>query len=118
MSLANSLLKLGRGAEAVTLFRQACDLIEKRNGIDAESLYNAACFRALTSAALRGADKSADGAKQPSAEADRAMVWLKQAVAAGWNNPAHMEADHDLDVLRERADFKELLGNLKSGKQD
>jgi serine/threonine protein kinase len=113
MKLAGSLLRAGSAAEAAALARQAAAQWEKRKGTDAGSLYDSACYRAVSAAAVRAADKSPEGAKQASAEADRAMVWLKQAVAAGWNKAAHMEADPDLDALRDRADFKELLGKLR-----
>jgi hypothetical protein len=63
-------------------------------------------------------DPSAEGEKQASAEADRAMAWFQKAVAAGWSNVTQMEADHDLDAIRDRADFKALLGKLKSRKND
>jgi serine/threonine protein kinase/tetratricopeptide (TPR) repeat protein len=114
MNLTNSLLQLGRNAEAMSLSRQSAELLEKRQGTDGVSLYDAACSRALTSAAIRAADKSPEGARQADAEADRAMTRLKQAVAAGWNKAAHMARDHDLDTLRDRQDFKELMRSLKT----
>jgi hypothetical protein len=77
-------------------------------------LYNAACFRALPAAAVRAANKSAERAKQASAEADRAMVWLTQAVAAGYDDAGHIEADHDLDALRDRQNFNDLIRSLKT----
>ena len=85
-----------------------------RCGSDANSLYTAACFRAVTAAALRAADKSPAGAKQAEAEAGRAMAWLERAVAAGYHDTAAMAADHELDALRHRADFKELLARLSA----
>jgi hypothetical protein len=42
------------------------------------------------------------------------MAWLKKAVAAGWSNAAHTAADHDLDELRGRDDFKALVAGLKA----
>jgi hypothetical protein len=113
MAVAISLLELGRGGAAVAAARQAIELFEKRNGTDASSLYNAACYRAVTAAAIRASDQSAQGAKEADAEADRAMAWLKQAVAAGWRNAAHLAADHDLDALRARDDFKALVAELE-----
>jgi len=112
--VARSLLQLGRGAEAAALVRQVAELWEKRNGTDANSLYDAACNRAITAAAIRASDKSPQGAKQADAEADRAMAWLKRAVAAGFNSASHMAADHDLDDLRGREDFKALVAGLKA----
>jgi hypothetical protein len=82
---------------------------------DAGSLYDAACYRAVSAAVLRAADKSPEGVKQADAEANRAMDWLRQAVATGWSNPAHLAKDHDLDALRDRADFKKLVAELSPG---
>ena len=86
---------------------------EKLNHADASSLYDAACMRAVTAAVLRATDKSAAAAKQADAEADRAVAWLKQAIAAGYKNAAHIKKDPDLDPLRSREDFKKLLRELE-----
>src|SRR5262249_58692819 len=80
---------------------------------DADSLYNAARMRAVTAAVLVAADKSPAGGKQADAEADRAMAWLNQAVAAGYKNAAHLAEDKDLDALRNRADFADLVALLQ-----
>jgi hypothetical protein len=42
-------------------------------------------------------------------EADKALAWLKQAVAAGYTDSATMKKRKDLDSLRARDDFKNLL---------
>ncbi len=118
VNLAVSQAAVGRHAEAALLARQAAALWENRNDADKDSLYNAACCRAFAATAVRAADPSAEGTKQASDDADRAMALLQKAVAAGWCNVAHMEADRDLDAIRDRADFKELLGRLKSRKND
>jgi hypothetical protein len=39
-------------------------------------------------------------------------VALRQAIAAGDNNVALMKKDADLDILRDRPDFQELLLEL------
>jgi tetratricopeptide (TPR) repeat protein len=109
LSMATSLVRLGRGAEAAADCRRAAETWETLGRSDAESLYHAARFRGVTAAALGAADGSPAGAKRAEAEADRAMAWLERAVAAGYRNAANMAADHDLDALRHRADFKELL---------
>jgi tetratricopeptide (TPR) repeat protein len=93
--------------------RQTAETWEKLKRTDAASLYDAACMRAVTSAVLRATDKSAAGAKQADAEADRALAWLKQAVTAGYKNAAHMKQDKDLDALRSRPDFQQLLAELE-----
>ena len=57
--------------------------------------------------------KSKDGK-----EADAAMNWLKQAVAAGLNDVTQIEKDDDLKPLRSRQDFKKLLADLKAKKPE
>jgi serine/threonine protein kinase len=88
--------------------RRTAEMWEELNRTDAGSLYDAACIRAVTAAVLTGTD-------QADAEAERAMAWLKKAVAAGWKNAAHMLKDKDLDALRDREDFKKLLAELAAG---
>jgi serine/threonine protein kinase len=95
--------------------RQTATLWEKLNRADADSLYEAACMRAVTAAVLRAADASSAGAKQADAETEQAIAFLKKAVAAGYKDAAHMEKDTDLDALRGRADFKKLLAELAAG---
>ena len=73
-------------------------------------------MRAVTAAVLRASDQSPKVAEDTSVEADRAMVWLTQAVAAGYKGFARMKQDADLDVLRNRADFQKLLAGLEAGK--
>ena len=89
--------------------RASAEMWEKLDRRDANSLYKAACWRAITAQVLR--DTGAPGAD---AEADRAIAWLRQAVAAGYRDAAHAATDPDLDVLRHRADFQELLGQLQA----
>ena len=77
---------------------------------------NAACYRAVTAGFLRADDAdSPDAGEQADAEADKAMIWLTKAVAAGYDTPrhlAHMTRDRDLDALRDRDDFHRLLAEL------
>ena len=94
--------------------RRTAELWEKLHRTDARSLYNAACYRAVIVAVLRASDKSEAAAQQAREEADRAMAWLQQAIAAGYNNVALMKKDADLDPLRDRADFQKLLADQEA----
>jgi tetratricopeptide (TPR) repeat protein len=96
--------------------RQTAVMWEKLNRADADSLYTAACMRAVTAAVIRGTDLKSVLPKQAELEADRAMAWLKQAVAAGYNNAAHMKNDENLDALRDRQDFKKLIEEQETAK--
>jgi serine/threonine protein kinase/tetratricopeptide (TPR) repeat protein len=93
--------------------RQTAAMWENLKRTEADSLYQAACMRAVTAAVFRADDESPEGSQQADAEADRAMAWLKQAVAAGFNNAARLKQDRDLDALRDRADFAELLAKVE-----
>jgi serine/threonine protein kinase len=94
--------------------RATAEMWEKLKRTDAVSLYEAACMRAVTAAVLRAGGKPKGRAEDAATEADRAMAWLKQAVAAGFKDVAYMRQDTDLDALRNRADFQELLAALQT----
>jgi tetratricopeptide (TPR) repeat protein len=101
---ATSLANAGRLAEAVT---EVAELTKSATWSPAQ-WYDFACVYALASGKI--ADKKRE-------YADRAMGLLQKAVHAGFSDAAHMKQDHDLDPLRERADFKALAGKLQSAKR-
>jgi serine/threonine protein kinase len=95
--------------------RATAERWEKLNRGDAESLYLAACLRAATAAVLqKEPTPGADATRVANEEADRAMAWLKQAVAAGYRDTAHLKADPVLDALRDREDFQKLVAELEA----
>jgi tetratricopeptide (TPR) repeat protein len=87
---------------------------------DPTSLYHAACFRSLLAAVALADPKTpaADAPRLATAEADQAMDWLRQAVTAGYRNVVHMEKDTDLDALRGREDFQQLLASLRENQSN
>jgi len=97
--------------------RAMAEMCEKLQPADATSRYNIACILSITAARIRASDKSEAAVKDATAEADRAMAWLKQAVAAGWKDAEHVKKDRDLDALRDREDFKKLLVDLEADQQ-
>jgi hypothetical protein len=95
--------------------RQTAAMWERLNHEDADSLYNAACFRAVTAGVLRAGAPPSEAGQPADIEADMAMDWLRKAVAAGYQTPRHvaqMTQDPSLDALRDRADFRRLLAEL------
>ena len=94
--------------------RATAEIWEKLHRTDVDSLYSAACYRAVTAAVFRETDKSDAADRKSVAEADRAMAWLQQAVAAGYKDTAKMKKDKDLDAVRERPDFKKLVAELEA----
>jgi serine/threonine protein kinase/tetratricopeptide (TPR) repeat protein len=92
--------------------RASAEMLEKRNPTDAVDIYDTACGRAIT-ALVQARSKEPDAARLAKGEADKAMAWLRKAVAAGWKEAAHMKKDTDLDILRDRDDFKKLMADLE-----
>jgi serine/threonine protein kinase len=91
--------------------------MKERAGDNAAHLYNAACAYALCAAAKQ-ANSPGTGAPGSERLAQEAMALLKQAVARGYKDAAHMKQDNDLDALRQRPDFQKLLADLKEAKKD
>jgi tetratricopeptide (TPR) repeat protein len=100
--------------------RATAEIWEKLKRMDADSLYNAACYRAVTAVVIKQDAKTpgADAARLAKEEADRAMAWLAQAVTAGYKNAGHMKKDTDLDALRDRPDFQKLLSEVEAKGKD
>jgi tetratricopeptide (TPR) repeat protein len=96
---ATSRLKAGQVAEAVAEVAE----LTKSSTWNALQWYDFACVYAVASG------KSGNKKQE---YADRAMVLLQQAVKAGFQDAAHLAKDTDLDLLRERDDFKKLLAEL------
>jgi serine/threonine protein kinase/tetratricopeptide (TPR) repeat protein len=95
--------------------RSTAELLEKRKLSDEDSLYNAACCRAIT-ASLQAKAPAADALRLAKDEGDKAMAWLTNAVAAGYKNASAMKTDDALEYLRDREDFKKLVAELENKK--
>jgi hypothetical protein len=97
--------------------RALAEMLEKLKPTDGLTLYNIACMRAVTAALLRETDNSHAAAQNSAAEAELAMGWLKQALAAGFKDIQLLRTDKDLDALRDREDFQKLLAGLEANKE-
>jgi eukaryotic-like serine/threonine-protein kinase len=77
--------------------------------------YNIACVFALSSTAAEHDGKlaPADRAKLKTRYADRAMEFLHQAVAKGFENAPALKSDPDLVSLRSREEFKKLVQEVE-----
>jgi tetratricopeptide (TPR) repeat protein len=91
--------------------RAAAEMYEKQQPV---SLYNAACYRAVTAAVVMHDPKTpgADASRLAKEEADRAMVWLTKAVAAGRTDAQFIKQDADFEALRDRDDFRKLVAKV------
>jgi serine/threonine-protein kinase len=83
------------------------DELARAPGAGASTCYDLACVFALSAAV--------DGS-QAEAFAARAVDLLRQAIARGYKDVAHLKQDTDLDALRTRDDFQELLRQLADRK--
>jgi hypothetical protein len=91
----------------------AIQIGETKPGEKPYATYELACAQALCSA-LIGERTSKPTARDRSAKhyADQAIEALRQAVAEGWENLTWMKADPDLDALRTRKDFQNVLESV------
>jgi hypothetical protein len=96
---ATSRFQAGAYSEAMAEF----DELTKLPDWTVDQWYSFATVYAVAS------DKIADKKKE---YADRAMVLLHKAVAAGFDQAASMAKDTNLDSLRDREDFKKLVDSL------
>jgi hypothetical protein len=95
----DSLARAGDGDRAVA---ELGPLLPKL--IRAGDLYNAACVYAVVAA------------REPvgNRHAGQAVEVLRQAVAKGYKDAAHLKTDPDLAALRGRADFRQLVADLEA----
>ncbi len=108
-------LRLFQKANDAAGCRETADTWENRHRTDAGSLYDAARFRAVAAGVIERdpQKKGAEGSRLAREEADRAMTWLAQAVAAGYSDVQHIRQNTDFDTLREREDFQEIVAELE-----
>jgi tetratricopeptide (TPR) repeat protein len=95
--------------------RATTERLEKRVPGDGYSLYDAARCRAMV-AAVQAKASGAGAARLAREEGDKAMAWLRKAVAAGYKDVNWIKRDPTVDYLREREDFKKLLAELENRK--
>jgi serine/threonine protein kinase/tetratricopeptide (TPR) repeat protein len=112
LGLTKTFLGLGdHGAAAATaaqMLEAAVDPVMDR--------YNTACYLARC-VPLAQQDKRLSHEKRNelvTAYADRAMAMLRQAVQHGYRDVSHIGKDADLDSLRGRDDFKNLVSELET----
>jgi tetratricopeptide (TPR) repeat protein len=78
--------------------------------------YNAACAVSLCIPLVEQHEKLAADKRKAAAHfyGEEAMKLLREAVAKGFKDAAHMKRDPDLAPLRQRDDFQKLLAELES----
>jgi hypothetical protein len=112
-TLARALVGLERHAEAVRAAREYARVFPD----DPAAAYDAACYIArCVPLAERDPKLSAEERQKTGDEYGRlAVQHLRQAIQAGYRDVKHMQADSDLDRLRHRQDFREVMAELGAG---
>jgi tetratricopeptide (TPR) repeat protein len=108
---------LARAGEHARAFAEANTLATAQN-LDSDTFYNLACVCAVASAVVKNVDTpGADATRAAQTYPARAVELLRQAVAKGYKDSAHMKKDKDLDALRDNEDFKRLVTELEAKKE-
>jgi eukaryotic-like serine/threonine-protein kinase len=115
LGIGRALSRRGETSEARASLRMAVELGAKHAGQDPERLCHLARAQALYSAVV--VQGKAEPTPAERAESDRsgasAVETLRRAVDAGYRNLPWIRRDPDLDPLRPRHDFKELIAVLE-----
>jgi non-specific serine/threonine protein kinase/serine/threonine-protein kinase len=89
---------------------------EGRQLTDAQSFYQATRFRAVCATVVLADQSNDDAIRQSNEQADLAIAWLRQAIAAGYDDVPKLKEDGDLSILRNRSDFNKLQQSLEHQK--
>jgi hypothetical protein len=87
--------------------------------LSAAHVYDVGCVFALASAAAAGDGHlaSAERSRRAEQHAVRSMEWLERAFATGYTDLDNLKQDKELDSLRARADFKNLVATLEAARR-
>jgi serine/threonine-protein kinase len=93
--------------------------VEKNPDLIPGACYDLACACALASAAVAKDPKLAPSQRDTSADqyANKAVALLSRALTMGYKNFGGIKTDIDLNAIRGRPDFKELVRGLDAKKQ-
>ena len=103
----------GRGEHARATHE--ANAVARQEGAGQINHYNIACVFALSSAAAENDGKlaPADRARLKAQYADRAVDFLRQAVAEGYEDAPGLKGDPDLTSLHSREDFQKLVREVE-----
>jgi serine/threonine-protein kinase len=101
----------GRVAEAALAYHKGVALLERLPTRSPVDCFNLTCFHARL-AGISGLPGSGLSAAEGQAEADKAMSWLRRAIAGGFRNLMVLRTESDFDPLRSRPDFEHLIMDL------
>jgi eukaryotic-like serine/threonine-protein kinase len=111
--LLRATMLAGRGEHARAT--DDANAVARQEGVGQNNHYNIACVFALSSAAAENDGKlaPADRTRLKAQYADRAVDFLRQAVAEGFQNASLLKGDSDLASLHSREDFQKLVQEVE-----
>ena len=111
--LSRASVLAGRGDHARAT--DEANAVARQDGLGQFNHYNIACVFAQSSAAAGNDGKLAPADRNglKAQYADRAMEFLRQAAARGFQNAPGMSSDPDLAPLRSREDFQKLVQEVE-----
>ena len=111
--LLRATMLAGRGEHARAT--DDANAVARQEGVGQVNHYNIACVFAVSSAAAENDGKlaPADRTRLKAQYADRAMDFLRQAVAEGYQDTSMLKGDPDLASLRSREDFQKLVREME-----
>jgi hypothetical protein len=113
-SLAETLLGLLDHAAAAKMAEE----LFKASVDPANDTYNVACYLSLCVPLAEKDSKLTEVERRTQSQgyADRAIAFLRQALAKGFRDADHMAKDDDLAALRQRPDYQALLKEMEKAK--
>ncbi len=113
--LGDVTLQLGQTKEALDFYQKALAIDARLAEADPKNVQaHADLLTGYYNAARGFARLSASGDKDAREKnAQQAIDFLRQAIAKGYKDMAHIKQDKDLDALRERGDFRKLMAELE-----
>jgi serine/threonine-protein kinase len=114
--LGQSLRALGRQSEAGPPSERALEIFARLAESEDIPLYDRACVLALCGELVTSgrAEPTVEEQSRRTQYADRAVEILRRSITGGYRNLDHLKTDPDLDSLRERADFQEVMAHVES----
>jgi serine/threonine protein kinase/tetratricopeptide (TPR) repeat protein len=111
---ARSLAHAGEHTKAVA----EANALAEANDVTSSPLYDLACVCAIAAAKVKDPKTpAADATRFAEQYAARAVELLRQALAKGYKDAAHLKMDEALDALRHREDFKKLVAELEAKRE-
>ena len=79
----------------------------------AVDFYSLACVYSIFSSKVETGRDGAEPSNLQKQHREKAVEFLRQSIAAGWKDFAHMRKDPDLEAIRDHPEFKKLIEESK-----